>query len=1106
VDRTVSFGAGLRRAGSDSTYGELVDRTGDRDSITVRLLGPLEVRVGDRPAALGGQRPRALISLLALSVGTAVSTGRLVEAIWDGDPPPAAANTVQVYVSRLRRALTGPDGTSRLQSSATGYVLELPQDAVDVSRFERLVAQGHARLQSGDAAAASRMLQEALDLWRGPAVPDLAGLRVAEGLIARLDARRLAAHVDRIDADAALGRHAAIVPELQELIRLHPLDEGLVVRLMAALYRCGRQADALAAYTDAATRLADELGVDPSPQLARIQGEVLRHEVAPAPGPPAVRPAPSDPPTRLDPGHPDSGHPDSGHPDSGRPESGGVPGLSGVPAEGLPRPRHGLVGRSRELADALELLADPQVRLVTLLGPGGTGKTRLALEIAERLAAVPSPGGVVVVPLSGVDEPSELLAEVCRALDAAPGWSGEPLLDVAVRALGDGPVVLVLDNLEQLVGGREALDAVGALLDRLPGLTILCTSRTVLRLRGERLLPLDPLPLPEPGGDADLETLRRNDAVRLFCDRAGEVLPDFTLTAGNAPAVAQLCRLLDGLPLALELAAARVRLLAPEQMVGRMARRLQLLSGGARDLPERQRSMRAALDWSAQLLDPAEARLFARLSVFAGGWTVEAAEAVCDLADVGDGGEDVLDVLGRLVDKSLVAAPGSGRLSMLETIRDYATERLSSTLDAGPVRDRHAHYYADLAEELGPRTRTSPDVATRGRLDAEAANFTAALEHANAAGDGVLLTRLVLGLLDYWFFSGRLGQADRWIRAAQGTRMPRHVEARLLLSIGSFAFIQGDLARAAPAFAGALEAARDLDDNLLVARSLAASSAVARFGGRLEAALGHLDEAIAVSRAGRLDALLPQLENERGEVLDGLGRGPQAHRLFEAYRAHALAEGDRSNLAWANVNLALQAVEAGQAQLARQLTGSAVRAADDGGSAPVRADVRTAAGLVELCLGDPEPALALLLDALELTVSAGQLLTMADLVSLIGAVLLALDQDAGRRRPVPDPLPASAPPAASAASAASARLLAAAQLLAAGAAWRRARGLAVVGRLTARVISEAEAAVAGLLSPDELAREQERGLTVPYGRVAALDLPGRAGIDLRGAERGLPAP
>lgn len=1048
-------------------------------SLMVRLLGPLEVLIDGSPVQLGGQRPRALISLLALSAGTPVSAGRLIDAIWDGAPPQAAANTIQVYVSRLRRALTGPDGVSWLHSSAAGYTLDVSEDAIDVNRFERLVAEGHARLRGGDASGASRALRTALDLWRGPAVPDLAGLRVAEGLLARLDARRLAAQLDRIDADTELGRYPELVPELQELVRLHPLDEGLVARLMTTLYHSGRQADALAVHAEAVARLDEELGVEPGPQLRQVHTAVLRHEVAapqatPVPG---AGPAPNGRPALNAAANSDTAA-------AAATGDAASTGPARTRSTGVPRTRSDLIGRTDELARALDLLADPKVRLVTLLGPGGTGKTRLAVEVAARLAASPPaqlPGGVTFVPLSGVNEPSQVLAEICRAVDAAPAWAEEPLLDVAVGALSRGASVLVLDNLEQLVDGWEALEAISDLLDRLPELTVLCTSRTVLRLGGEHLLALEPLPLPPApdgagdgsgdGSGLDVETVLRSDAVRLFRDRAAAVLPGFEVTPDNARAVADLCRMLDGLPLALELAAARIRLLAPDQIVARMAKRLQLLSGGARDLPERQRSMRAALDWSAQLLDPAESRLFAQLSVFAGGWTVEAAEAVCDVD-----GEDVLDLLARLVDKSLVVGTGSGRLSMLETIRDYAAERLADGLEAGPVRDRHAAFYADLAQQLGPGIRTSPDTASRSRLDAESANFAAALEHAAGTGDGALLARLVVGLLDHWFFSGRLGQADRWVTAAQSAQMPRHVQAQLLMAVGSFTLIQGDLARAVPAFEGALQAARDLGDQVLTARCLAANCTTARFSGRLDVALEYLDEALSTVRAGGPEALLPQLENERGEVLDGLGRPDEARLLFEAYRHHALVDGDRSNLAWANVNLALQALERGEGDAARRLAESALRAADDGGAAPVRADVRTAAGLVELRLGDAPSALILLREALELTHAAGQLLTVADLVSLAGAAFLQAGE-----------------------------ATVAARLLAAGRAWRRLRGLAVVGRLAQQTIERAETEIGQAVSADALARETELGGTVPYGWLRALHLPEGPVVDLRNADRTLSA-
>ena len=663
--------------------------------LQLRLLGPLEALVDGVPAPIGGQRPRALLAVLALSAGTGVTTERLIDTIWDGTPPAGAPNSVQVYVSRLRKALQVPDQTV-LRSVSGGYLLDVPRDAVDVLHFERLAAAGHDAILDGDPASGARLLADALSLWRGPALADLEGTAAA-GLVARLEARRLATRMDLVDAEIALGQHTRAIPELEELVQLHPLDEGLVRRLMTALYLAGRQGDALAAYTAAAGRLADELGVDPGPDLQNAHREVLRHELT------LVR-APAEPDHRkpVRPAEP---------PVAGRTTASAEPGApSGRDAstrerELLLRPRGTLIGRQAEVQRVLELIADPAVRLVSLLGPGGMGKTRLALAVAEALVAESDPGQpkAVVVPLSAVTEDGELLAAIRQAVGAEAEWTGQPVFEVLTRSLADRELTLVLDNLEQLIDSPGTLEDMMALLDQLPLLTIVCTSRVALRLGREQRIVLGPLSL--PGAQQSLDQILASDAVRLFQDRAAAVVPGFEVSAANAAAVAEICRLLDGQPLALELAAARVRILPPEEMVRRTGHLLALLTGGGRDLPERQRSMRAALEWSAQLLDDVEARVFAQLSVFAGGWTLPAAEAVCESA------EDVLEVLARLVDKSLVAADHTGRLSMLETVREFAGERLAEMGEATVRRtkDRHAVVYADLAAALGPRFRTSPE-------------------------------------------------------------------------------------------------------------------------------------------------------------------------------------------------------------------------------------------------------------------------------------------------------------------------------------------------------------------------------------------------------------
>ncbi len=721
----------------------------------------------------------------------------------------------------------------------------------------------------------------------------------------------------------------------------------------------------------------------------------------------------------------------------------------------------------------LELIADPAVRLVSLLGPGGMGKTRLALAVAEALVADGDPAQprAVVVPLSAVTEDGELLAAIRQAVGAEAEWTGQPVFEVLTRSLADRELTLVLDNLEQLIDSPGTLEDMMALLDQLPLLTIVCTSRVALRLGREQRIVLGPLSL--PGAQHSLDEILASDAVRLFQDRAAAVVPGFEVSAANAPAVAEICRLLDGQPLALELAAARVRILPPEEMVRRTGHLLALLTGGGRDLPERQRSMRAALEWSAQLLDDVEARVFAQLSVFAGGWTLPAAEAVCESA------EDVLEVLARLVDKSLVAADHTGRLSMLETVREFAGERLAEMGEATVRRtkDRHAVVYADLAAALGPRFRTSPNPATRAPLDAEVSNFAAALEWTAETGEDAVLGRMVFGLLDYWFFTSRIAQGERWLTVATQADLPADLKVRLSLSAGRRPWMAGDVTRAAEAFSASVLAARELDDRPLLTRCLTMSSLAARHSGHLEQALALIDEALTAAREGLSDpATAEQLEgltfvlgNERGEILEGLGRTEEARAHFEAYRRQSLATGDHSNLAWALGNLAMNEVLAGHGPTALEYAAAAVRAADEGGSEPVQADARAVAGLVELHHGDPVRAVSLLADSVRHTHAAGQLLTLPDGVSLLGAALLRA---------------ADAP--------------AAARMLAAGQAWRESRELPVVGRLAQSTIARAHNDLASLPVSELITNESARGAAVPFGWIEALDVP--ESLDLRAAE------
>ncbi|MET0834810.1 MAG: BTAD domain-containing putative transcriptional regulator, partial [Actinomycetota bacterium] len=584
------------------------------------ILGPLEVRDGPAPVRVPGAKERALLADLLVNAGRVVPADRLVEDLWGDDPPGNPANTLQGRVSALRRAL-GPAGGA-LVTRPPGYLLEAGPEQVDAGRFERLVAEATAAA-AGEGPRAARQLEEALGLWRGPALAEFADQPWAQAEAARLEELRLAATEALVELRLTAGGHAGLVGELEGLVAAHPTRERLRGQLMVALYRSGRQADALGAYQQAREVLAEELGIDPSPELQRLHHQILLQD-------PALEAAVPD---------------------------------RALPRHNLPERLTSLVGREGELREVAKLVEEH--RLVTVTGPGGAGKTSLAVALAERLAAG-YPDGVWLVELAALREPA-LLGEAVAAvlgLDEAAG-TGTPPPSRAERLASfvpDKAMLLVLDNCEHLVEACAGLAR--RLLEAGPRLRVLATSREVLGVPGEVVWPIPPLAVPAAADDTDAgtaedarqatapEALAGFDAVRLFVERAASADPGFVLDAASAPVVAELCRRLDGLPLAIELAAARTRALPPVELAARLEDRFRLLAGGARALDPRQQTLRATVDWSWDLLEERDRRLLRRLSVFSGGWTVAAAEAVCG----GDGLEaaEILDGLFRLVDRSLI--------------------------------------------------------------------------------------------------------------------------------------------------------------------------------------------------------------------------------------------------------------------------------------------------------------------------------------------------------------------------------------------------------------------------------------------------------------------
>ncbi|TDD67551.1 helix-turn-helix domain-containing protein [Actinomadura darangshiensis] len=684
----------------------------------IGILGPLEVAADDgAPVAVGGARLRALLTLLALDPGAVLPAERIIDALWEDEVPRGAPNALQSLVSRLRAAI----GRDVVESRPGAYRLAVAPGSVDARDFETRVRDAR---RAAAPAERSAGLRAALALWRGPALAGAAGLRFADAPAARLDALRRAALEERLDADLALGRHADLVPELQALAAEDPLREPVTALLMRALYADGRQAEALARYETAKRALADGLGVDPSAELEAVYLSVLRQDLPHAPVP------------------------------------------ESAPEGNLRARLTSFIGRDGDLGRVDDLLG--RARLVTLTGPGGSGKSRLSLEAAERVAGR-MPGGAWLVELAPVTEPAEVPAAVLTALglrEAPPITAGPPPdpADRLVAALSGRRLLLVLDNCEHLLDAAAGLAE--AVLERCPGVRILATSREPLGITGETLWPVEPLE-PPPVAAGPQEALA-SPAVRLFADRAAAVSPGFAVTGANAGWVAGICRALDGMPLAIELAAARLRAMTPGQIALRLDDRFRLLSAGSRTAMPRHKTLRAVVEWSWDLLDDPERVLWRRLAVFPGGATLQSAEAVC--AGPGLDAGDIPDLLTALVDKSLLTvgdAGGEPRYRMLETIRAYGLERLALEPAApepatGPdeetaTRRAHAEYFVRLAEEAEPHLNRADQLPWLRRLTAELDNTSAALRWTISAGDAPPAMRFCAALGWYWFLNGRLG-------------------------------------------------------------------------------------------------------------------------------------------------------------------------------------------------------------------------------------------------------------------------------------------------------------------------------------------------------------
>ena len=883
------------------------------------MLGRFEVEADGVDLTPPRRQHRALLALLLLHANEVVSTDDCVEALWGDRPPETAQTALHGHVSALRKRL----GPERIETQDPGYLLRLAdEDTVDIRRFERLAAEPPA----DGRVARLEQLRKALALFGGEPLADFRYEGFASQEAARLEELRLVVLEEEIQTELELGCHEEVVLELERLIVEHPLREGLRAQLMLALYRAGRQADALQAFQDARGVLHDDLGLDPGPALQRLEQQILNQDpelAAPDAFAPARHPAAATKPSgivtfllteaegparelvrtvvgqhggfelktdgdsvlvafarardaiaaavgseratrsagRLRIGinsaeaiATDAGYTGLGvrgaesiwtaaHPgqillsqttrdllretplDTTEVLDLGEHRLTDLTAaqrlfqlvvadlEGdFPPPRSletrrtnlplqptPLVGREREIREVAELLRGREPRVVTLTGTGGTGKTRLAAQVAAELLDA-FPDGVFFVSLAPLANPGLVLPTVAQTLGVPE--SGDDVGEALARHLRARQLLLVLDNFEHVL--ESAPDVIASTTSTV---RLLATSRVPLHLATERVYQVSPLETPERTDD--VERLLQRESVALFASRARSARSEFAVTVENAQPVAEICQALGGLPLALELAATRVGVLPPAALLERLEHPLKLLKGGARDAPERQRTMRATIDWSFELLEPQEQHLFLRFAVFTGGWTLEAAENVC-----GDN-VDVVDGLASLAESGLIRVEGSDeapRFAMLETIREYAVERLEESGGGDELRRRHADHFLRLAEEAEPNLRGSPG-DWLNRLEAEHDNFRAALDQFDTSGDGETALRLAAALWRFWYLRGHLAEGRRRLESAlRADERPTAARGKALNGAASLAVNTGDAATARHRAEEALALHRALGD------------------------------------------------------------------------------------------------------------------------------------------------------------------------------------------------------------------------------------------------------------------------------------------------------
>ena len=810
--------------------------------IEYRILGALEVTRDGETLAVSAPKERLLLLSLLLRPNAVVAVDELVAALWGARAPSSAPKLVQLYVSNLRKLL----GAASITTSAPGYRLDLDADALDTHRFSRLLAEGRDARGSGRDRLAAMLFERALSLWRGPALVDALYADFAADGARRLEELKLTCLEELMGARLALGEHDRVLTELAGLGAEHLLREELRMQLAVALYRAGRQAEALDVLRETRRALRDELGLEAGEVLRSLERAILQQD-----------------------------------PTLAAPPQGASPSLR------LPAVTTSLIGRQRELDDLRTQVLRPDVRLLSLVGAGGTGKTRVALALAADCHGLFA-DGIAFVELAPLSAPELVMPTIAQALGVAE--SQDETLELAIAHwVADRELLLILDNFEHVVTASKPLLQ---LLAAAPQLTVVVTSRRVLHASGEHVFPIHPL-----GAD---------DAVSLFLERARAADASLVPTPDVRDDIRAICERLDGLPLAIELAAARLRLLSSHQLLERLGERLTLLTSGPRDLPARQQTLRDTLEWSATLLSPDERRDLAGLSVFAGGCSLEAAEAVV--------GTD-LDRLGNLVDHSLLQRDPSAReprFRMLETVREYGLELLG---DRRPELERaHAACFADLAESaelVGPE---QPRWLTK--LDEEQDNLRVAIDRAASSGDVDLELRLTGALWRYWWLRGALAEGRARLEGAlgHGDDAPPRLIGQACRGAAGLAWSQGDQARARELAERGIEAASVSGDGVVELSCHTVLGLVAKAEADYEEARAHLERSSAIAAAlGREGDVVVAKLNLAAVAFD-TGAHDSAIRLWEDVLAYHREHRSDEGVGFALLNLGLAAYRLGRTE------------------------------------------------------------------------------------------------------------------------------------------------------------------------------------------------